>query len=887
ICGNLMEASGVRAVSGIAPARMPADVMVIARGDKLKRADSRFRFGQYQQAPLYRAEEALIANLESAYGGLAVTGVQPSSRFFILEQMQLVGAPLENPGEMAVPHPWAVKVGINLGDKVTLSFLNANTGAERGAVFTVVGLYEPTYDGATPLVLVEDLQKLIRRTENNVFLVRKDPSTDINALRNWMEILFPGERVLSSSTPQEIGRTMVRDGYRQGWSALFLVGLFMGIGVVTILLSIFLERRRELAILKTIGTSNGQVAGMLGAEVAFSGSLGVGLGLVIVRLAEGRLRTSVLVGSQQFIALMAAGLTMIVMALLFAAYLPVITAKVASVNQLLYSHSIPIHISNLTTLEHPYPWTAEREQREGVRLLRLDLLEGKFDGILLKKAGDRVKQGETVAIMEGPFGLSLKCWASPVNGTIESIDQTVSGYLTIRPDHKACLSQSQTAVEPSPSDMSSTFAKLRQLLRVRPVYIVLIVVAALVGGAMVIPRPERALPITSYQPVTGLYPSYDQWVTDLNALVAAHSNIVRSEVIGSTYRGRPIYGLTITDFNAGDPEQKPGFIMTSGMHGNEAIGWRVGVGAVQELLERHESDQVIQELLRRKVIYAVLLVNPDGYQLMASEGAPYQRRNGRPVEDRDHDGMIDEDPVIYYPEMVNRTQLFFSQDWLAAHPDDPFEHPDWGQYATVEQQNGPYGADDRLYQQIDQDGDGLTGEDSYDGIDLNRNWGYEWRVMTGSTMPDYGGPEPWSEPETRAVRDFVLAHPNIKQGLDLHSGVEEILFPWAYTLTPAPDHDRLLAIGLDIQPYPKVKVYQASGLYAHGGTIIDWLYSRGTMALCFEVYEGRTTGTRQPDGSYIVEANFQWKHSPLDAESQKQTVARWVPSVIKWMIMDP
>jgi hypothetical protein len=55
------------------------------------------------------------------------------------------------------------------------------------------------------------------------------------------------------------------------------------------------------------------------------------------------------------------------------------------------------------------------------------------------------------------------------------------------------------------------------------------------------------------------------------------------------------------------------------------------------------------------------------------------------------------------------------------------------------------------------------------GVDLNRNFpiGFISGVKTSSNV--YGGPEPFSEPETRALRDFVEAHPNITIALDYHS----------------------------------------------------------------------------------------------------------------------
>jgi protein MpaA len=41
------------------------------------------------------------------------------------------------------------------------------------------------------------------------------------------------------------------------------------------------------------------------------------------------------------------------------------------------------------------------------------------------------------------------------------------------------------------------------------------------------------------------------------------------------------------------------------------------------------------------------------------------------------------------------------------------------------------------------------------GVDLNRNFGSEWRRLGRRWSPQYAGPRPWSEPETRLARTLV------------------------------------------------------------------------------------------------------------------------------------
>jgi hypothetical protein len=66
---------------------------------------------------------------------------------------------------------------------------------------------------------------------------------------------------------------------------------------------------------------------------------------------------------------------------------------------------------------------------------------------------------------------------------------------------------------------------------------------------------------------------------------------------------------------------------------------------------------------------------------------------------------------------------------------------------------------------VDNDRDGRINEDGVGGLDLHRNYPYNWRPMveaTGRGNTQFGAGEyPLSEPETRAVFLWQLRHPNI------------------------------------------------------------------------------------------------------------------------------
>ncbi len=70
------------------------------------------------------------------------------------------------------------------------------------------------------------------------------------------------------------------------------------------------------------------------------------------------------------------------------------------------------------------------------------------------------------------------------------------------------------------------------------------------------------------------------------------------------------------------------------------------------------------------------------------------------------------------------------------------------------------------------------------GVDLNRNYGYNWGFDDFGSSPDpdfdtYRGDEPFSEPETKAMKAFCERQ-NFKMAQNYHTYSNLIIFPWGY-----------------------------------------------------------------------------------------------------------
>jgi len=156
------------------------------------------------------------------------------------------------------------------------------------------------------------------------------------------------------------------------------------------------------------------------------------------------------------------------------------------------------------------------------------------------------------------------------------------------------------------------------------------------------------------------------------------------------------------------------------------------------------------------------------------------------------------------------------------------------------------------------------------GVDLNRNWGYEWGGLGASTNPGndtYRGPSGFSEPETAAMRDFMTANPRLRAHIDFHSFSQLVLSPWAYTGSLPPHatlFDRINASMAEGIFSIHGKTYVAgpifSTIYPASGGAVDWAFGdRGILSFTIELRDLGQFGFLLPANQILptVEENFE------------------------------
>lgn len=317
-------------------------------------------------------------------------------------------------------------------------------------------------------------------------------------------------------------------------------------------------------------------------------------------------------------------------------------------------------------------------------------------------------------------------------------------------------------------------------------------------------------------------------ITDLvKRLAASYPDLVTLSSLGKSYQGRDIWVLTISDKKAGDPDRKPAFWIDGNIHSIEIQGTEMAMYTAWYLCEMHGGNTFIKNLLKEKTFYIAPTINPDAREYFAFEGVP--PRSGLMPWDSDRDGLFDEDGYDDLNGDKNISQM------RRRHPEGQYRTDPKDPRRMVRVEPGEKGDYEMLGTEgIDNDGDGLVNEDGPGGYDGNRDWGFNWEP---NTIQGGAHKYPFSQPENRAVRDFVIRHRNITGAQSFHNSGGMILRGPSIQNGGAEVYSRsddavINAIGkkgeLMIPGYKLLTIWK--DLYTVYGGELDWWY--GAMG-CF------------------------------------------------------
>jgi|GEM_PF-1567883 len=282
--------------------------------------------------------------------------------------------------EVALPRHYADELEVGLGELVTLGLVSTVGSLPAVRDFRVTAIFRPevALPGSRPgatwpprpmdpalsfplLALHPGGQEAPRWPANGAFVTVREGNAAFleRRMRSYFERDYqmqPAAQRFGTADPiflwgdlgPELGRSLGRQIFSPGRRALAASFVFVGTGIFVILLIAFIERKRELAVLKTVGMNNNMVLGMVLLELGAVAFVALVLGSVLAGVV-GQVVSEVVdyvpapTLSAWFWATMHTGAVLVL-----ATLLPVSMMRLATVQQLLQNERLYIWRKRVT-----------------------------------------------------------------------------------------------------------------------------------------------------------------------------------------------------------------------------------------------------------------------------------------------------------------------------------------------------------------------------------------------------------------------------------------------------------------------------------------------------------------------------------------------------------
>ncbi|MFV2108704.1 M14 family zinc carboxypeptidase [Micromonospora sp. LOL_015] len=131
-----------------------------------------------------------------------------------------------------------------------------------------------------------------------------------------------------------------------------------------------------------------------------------------------------------------------------------------------------------------------------------------------------------------------------------------------------------------------------------------------------------------FPPSDSAYHNYAELTTVVNQVVSSHSNIARKINIGTSYEGRDLMAVKISD-NVATDEDEPEILFNSQQHAREHLTVEMAIYLLNLFTDGYGSDSRITNIVNTREIWIVPTVNPDGSEYDIATGSYRSWRKNR------------------------------------------------------------------------------------------------------------------------------------------------------------------------------------------------------------------------------------------------------------------
>ncbi|GHJ18039.1 carboxypeptidase T [Micromonospora sp. AKA38] len=144
----------------------------------------------------------------------------------------------------------------------------------------------------------------------------------------------------------------------------------------------------------------------------------------------------------------------------------------------------------------------------------------------------------------------------------------------------------------------------------------------------VAPAPAGGATAYAFPPADSNYHDYAELTAVVNQVVADHPSIARKLSIGTSYQGRDLMAVKISD-NVGTDESEPEILFNAQQHAREHLTVEMAIYLLNLFTDNYGTDSRITNIVNSREIWIVPTVNPDGSEYDIATGSYRSWRKNR------------------------------------------------------------------------------------------------------------------------------------------------------------------------------------------------------------------------------------------------------------------
>ncbi|MFR9776072.1 M14 family metallopeptidase [Micromonospora sp. MS34] len=142
------------------------------------------------------------------------------------------------------------------------------------------------------------------------------------------------------------------------------------------------------------------------------------------------------------------------------------------------------------------------------------------------------------------------------------------------------------------------------------------------------PTPSGEVGAYAFPPADSNYHDYAELTAVVNQVVADHPAIARKSSIGTSYEGRDLMAVKISD-NVGTDENEPEILFNAQQHAREHLTVEMAIYLLNLFTDGYGTDPRITSIVNSREIWIVPTVNPDGSEYDIATGSYRSWRKNR------------------------------------------------------------------------------------------------------------------------------------------------------------------------------------------------------------------------------------------------------------------